>query len=414
MSKADLLNELSIDRTENSAPNGRSTWPYVLGLVLFAAAAAYWWWSRGSSDLQVTVATAQRLTDPSRAVNDAILDGSGYVTARRQATVSSKTTGKVLEVLIEEGMRVEADQVLARLDDSLPSAQLDLAEAQLSASREALNEIRVDLADAERTLRRSRELVGRKLVSQEELDSARARVDALKARISARQKDVEVSQKNVALRARELDDMTIRAPFAGMVIAKSAQPGEMISPVSAGGGFTRTGIGTLVDMDSLEIEVDVNEAYIDRVRAGQKVIARLDAYPDWQIDAEVIAIIPAADRQKATVPVRIGFLERDARILPDMGIQVSFQADRSTDQAETAPTLTGVTVPKTAVRELDGRTLVFKVTDGLASRQAVTAGGSVGSRIVVVAGLQPGDRVINPLPDTLTDGQAVVITDTPG
>ena len=408
MSKAELLHELTIDR---SAPvEEPRRWPLWLGLgiAVVAVAAAAWYFTR-SEAIPVSVVSAVAI-DLAPGTNNAILDGSGYVTARRQATVSAKTTGKVMEVLIEEGMRVEANQVLARLDDSLPKAQLELALAQLEANREALREIEVDLADARRTLNRSRELIDRKLVSQENLDQASARVDALRARLNARRKDVEVSEKNVALQQQLVDDMTIRAPFAGMVIAKAAQPGEMISPISAGGGFTRTGIGTLVDMDSLEIEVDVNEAYIDRVRPNQRVIARLDAYPDWRIPAEVIAIIPAADRQKATVPVRIGFLESDPRILPDMGIQVSFQSTEVPTTADDAPTR-GFTVPASAVRDEGERQVVFVVRDGVAQRRAVASGGTRGGTIVITGGLDASARVINPIPDELTDGAAVRLTE---
>lgn len=406
MSNAERLSELAIDRSD--APNRRPllTWTLIVVALLPVAAAGAWLWLRGGA-VAVDLAAAQPVTG-NTLQPDAVLDGTGYVTARRQATVSAKTTAKVMEVLIEEGMRVEEGQVLARLDDSVPRAQLELSRAQLAAARSGLREIEVDLADAQRTLRRSRELIDRKLVSQEVVDQADARVQALNARLAARREDVSVAQRSVTLQEQLVDDMTVRAPFAGMVIAKAAQPGEMISPITAGGGFTRTGIGTLVDMDSLEIEVDVNEAYIERVAADQPVVARLDAYPDWEIAARVIAIIPAADRQKATVPVRIAFLQRDPRILPDMGVQVSFQATGggATDQAA-SPANLGVIIPHAATRREGEKTIVYAVRDGAAQRRAITVGDRKGDHVIVRGGLSAGDRVISPLPETISDGVAV-------
>jgi len=210
-----------------------------------------------------------------------VLDATGYVTARRSATVSAKVTGKIREVRIEEGQSVAAGEVLATIDDATEQAQLELAAAQLDAARAELGEIRAQLTEADLNLRRARELAGRQLVSERELDAAVATAATLRARLETGQRNVAVGQRAVELRQRQLDDYVIRAPFAGVVIDKNAQPGEMISPISAGGGFTRTGICTIVDMYSLEIEVDVNEAYIQRVQAAQRVSATLDAYPDW-------------------------------------------------------------------------------------------------------------------------------------
>ncbi|MCB1841975.1 MAG: efflux RND transporter periplasmic adaptor subunit, partial [Halioglobus sp.] len=317
----DRLSELKIDR--NAAPmagTGR-VWVYIL-LAGAAAAAIAWYFMRpGHGAVLVTTEIARR--PPSAAAASSVLDASGYVTARREATVSSELTGKVVEVMVEEGMSVKEGQVVARLDDTTQRAQLALSAAQLTAARAALLETEAQLHAARLERDRLREIASRRLASASSVDSAEANYDALAARLEAGRKNVEVSARSVALVEESLDKMTIRAPFAGVVVSKNAQPGEMISPISAGGGFTRTGICTIVDMDSLEIEVDVNEAYIQRVKAGQRVSATLDAYPDWQIPAEVIAIVPTADRQKATVRVRIGFLERDQRVLRDMGAKVA-------------------------------------------------------------------------------------------
>ena len=256
-----------------------------------------------------------------------LLQASGYVTARRQATVSSKVTGKVIEVNVEEGMRVQAGQVLARLDDTQPRAALALAEAQAQSARQNVRENEVHLAQARTTLDRQSKLLTAGFGTQADVDAAKLDMDSTDARIGGLQQMVKVAEQAVEVQKAELDNTIIRAPFTGIATTKNAQPGEMVSPVSAGGGFTRTGICTIVDMSSLEIDVDVNENYINRVQPGQHVSAVLDAYPDWQIPARVITMVPTADRQKATVLVRIRFIALDPRILPDMGVKVTFLRD---------------------------------------------------------------------------------------
>ena len=252
--------------------------------------------------MELTEAVSTRNGGPA-----SVLDASGYVVARRQATVSAKVTGKVAEVLIEEGMSVKVGQVLATLDASTTTRQLELSQQQAAAARSELAQIKVRLAEAQRSAKRAEQLRTDKLISEAELDTLQSTVAALQAQLDASQSQVNVADANVRVQRQNIDDLTVRAPFAGVVISKDAQPGEMISPISAGGGFTRTGIATIVDMDSREIEVDVNEAFINRVTDGQKAEAVLDAYPDWTLPCHVISIVPAADRQKATVKVRIGF-----------------------------------------------------------------------------------------------------------
>ncbi len=258
-----------------------------------------------------------------------MLDATGYVVARRQATVSAKTTGKVVEVFIEEGMRVQEGQVLARLDASIPRAELALSESQLASARSSLEEMKVQIRQAELDLQRTEGLASRKLASQADLDRVQLTLQGLQARLERQQREVVVAERGVSVQRQLLDDMEIRAPFTGVVVAKAAQPGEMISPISAGGGFTRTGICTIVDMESLEVEVDVNEAYINRVQPKQPVSVALNAYPDERMPAEVIAIIPTADRNKATVRVRIALLEKNPRVLPDMGVKVAFLDEKA-------------------------------------------------------------------------------------
>src|SRR5439155_9248902 len=274
------------------------------------------------------------------------LNASGYVTARRAATVSSKVTGKVTEVLIEEGMKVKEGQVLARLDDTNVKASLRLAEAQLESAKAALAETSVRIIEADLNLRRIAALAKSSISAQAELEHAEAEAQSLKAKLEQQKSDVIVAERMAATWQQQLEDTVIRAPFGGIVTSKNAQPGEMISPMSAGGSFTRTGICTIVDMESLEIEIDVNESYINRVEPGQKVEATLDSYPDWHIPSKVIAIIPTTDRQKATVKVRVGFENLEPRILPDMGVKVAFQGAE-----EKQPARRSIMIPKSAIRQ---------------------------------------------------------------
>jgi len=334
--------------------------------------------------------------------NRTVLNASGYVVARREATVSSKVTGKVVEVLVEEGMKVEAGQVLARLDDSNVNASLHLAEAELAAAKAASAETRARVEEAERELRRVTTLMAQKVASASDLDRAEAEAKSLKARLEYQAVQIAVAEKQVALWQQQLEDTIIRAPFSGIAVSKNAQPGEMISPISAGGGFTRTGIGTIVDMNSLEIEVDVNESFINRVQSGQPVEAILDAYPDWKIPGKVIAIIPTADRQKATVKVRVGFDKLDSRILPQMGVKVAFQG-----AAESSIASGSVVVPKSAVRQDAGRDMVWVVREGRLERRAISAGNTRENEVAVTSGLSAGEKVVVEGPATLTEGSHV-------
>ena len=370
---SDLKDELAALRIEREPERGggarRLVWVVVI-VVLGAGGLALlrWVMRQGPVSLE-TVAVSQRAAGTQAAV----LNASGYVTARRRATVSSKITGKVVEVNVEEGMAVTEGQVLARLDDATLRAALALAEAQGAAAQSAVRENEVRLAEANVTLARRNQLLADTLVTQAEVDAARAEVDSLKARIGAAGEGVRVAERQIELARTNLDDTVIRAPFSGVAISKDAQPGEMVSPVSAGGGFTRTGICTIVDMRSLEIEVDVNESYINRVKPEQDVTATLDAYPDWPIPARVITMVPTADRQKATVLVRIGFRQLDPRILPDMGVKVTFLS--RTEEAD-APAARPVTlVPRTAIRTEGGQSYAFVVVGELVDRRAVKTGG---------------------------------------
>jgi RND family efflux transporter MFP subunit len=398
----DDLAALRIEREPDRTP--RRKWPWILLMLVVIAGALGWWGATRERPIDVQTAVVSARAAGTQA---AVLNASGYVTARRRATVSSKITGKVVEVNVEEGMAVREGQILARLDDASPKAALALSEAQLEAAHRAIDESAVQLEQQKITLGRVKELTARGLGTAADLDGAQAAVDATTAHIAALRQQIAVAERQVAVQRTELDNTIIRAPFSGIAISKDAQPGEMVSPVSAGGGFTRTGICTIVDMRSLEIEVDVNESYIGRVTPGQTVTAVLDAYPDWQIPAHVITTIPAADRQKATVLVRIGFEKLDPRILPDMGIKVTFLRDEDKTQPVSQQPTT--LVPKAAVRTEDGTSFVFVVHGDVAERRAVQIGGTDGDRLEVRAGLQGGERVVTAAPPTLADGATVVV-----
>jgi RND family efflux transporter MFP subunit len=403
----DDLAALRIEREPLELNRGRWVKWVVVLLLIGGAGAGVWAWMTRERPLEVEVAG---VTARAAGTQASVLNASGYVTARRRATVSSKITGKVVEINVEEGMAVREGQILARLDDATAKAALALALAQVEAARSTLRESEVRLAEAKLTLGRRERLLKEGIASQADVDQARAEADSLIARIAAAREQVLVAERQAAVQQTDLDNTIIRAPFTGVAISKDAQPGEMVSPVSAGGGFTRTGISTIVDMRSLEIEVDVNESYINRVRPQQDVTAVLDAYPDWQIPAHVITMVPTADRQKATVLVRIGFKELgDPRILPDMGVKVTFLRDADDAASPAAATAVSL-VPKAAVVEDSGRSYVFVVKQDTVERRAIQTGGADGDRLEVVAGLSAGDRVVVSPPPTLAEGARIVIT----
>jgi RND family efflux transporter MFP subunit len=414
--QGNLLRQLRIDPKERdgTAPSARSRTPYiaagVVAAALLAGALAYWKWH--SRPFVVEVATALA---PSAAQGPtAILQASGYVTARREAAVSAQITGTVREVLIEEGEHVKAGQVLARLDSSAYEAGVAQARAQLRAAQALEAQFTAQLAQARRDTQRNQDLIDRNLVSHQALETAQTQQDTLAAQLEVQRKQIELAQ--AALRGAEvqLDYCTVRAPFDGVIVAKSAQAGEIISPISAGGGFTRTGVGTIVDMDSLEIEVDVNEAYIHRVVAQQPAQALLDAYPDWNIPAHVIAIIPTADRNKATVKVRVALDQKDPRILPDMGVRVSFlEADsaRAASGAPAPPAIDGVLVPNSALVTGGGTEgAVVYVVEGDVARAHPVQGGQAFGDLRAVTGLSAGMRVVRSPPPGMHDGARVSVS----
>jgi len=351
----------------------------------------------------VEVAVAQKAA----AGRPALLNASGYVTPRRRATIAAKITGRVTRVNFDEGMHVPEGFVLATLDDSDARRALDSAKADRNSAQAAIADFEVQLKNAEIELRRARQLLAAGVQTQEAMDNATMAADSLRAKIALAKEQVAASEARIGEAQQGVDNCVIRAPFDGIVVSKDAQVGEMVSPISAGGGFTRTGIATIVDMNSNEIEVDVNEAYIARVVPGQSVTAVLDAYPDWQIPSRVRTVIPTADRQKATVKVRISFLKLDPRILPDMGIKVTFLGDEP--EPKNGSDAPGALVPQAAVRDDQGKKIVFLVKDEHLERRAVSVGNARGSDDEILAGVVGGDTVVVKGPANLHDGQAIEI-----
>ena len=395
------LDGLRIARPAAEASRRRTPLLVLAGVALAAIAAAIWLFTReGAKEVRVAKATAV-----ASSARGAVLNASGYVTARRQATVSSKVTGKVTDVFVEEGMQVKAGQELARLDADYASKGLALTQAEARAAASALEETRVRIREAQLDYDRAERLSRSEISSRADLDRARAQLDAIQARLVAQADQLSTARRQVDLQRQSVEDTIIRAPFEGIVVSKDAQPGEMISPVSAGGGFTRTGICTIVDMSSLEIEVDVNEAYINRVHPNQKVEAVLDAYPDWRIPAHVITAVPTADRQKATVKVRIALDQRDQRVLPDMGVKVTF----ITDQPQSATEI--VEVPRPAIRRDGEQDVVYVARDGKVERRAVRVDSAQGDTARISSGVNEGEMVVVAGP-ALADGEKVkVLTD---
>jgi RND family efflux transporter MFP subunit len=407
--KSALLGQLKIDRGPEDSGDGSSAGKWIaLAIVVLLIAAALAWWLMKPGGLPVKAVSVQAAGGSSGGPAS-LLDASGYVVARRTATVSAKITGKVTEVLIEEGQHVDAGQIVGRLDDTNIRAGYDQSKAQLAYAGAARDQVQVQLANAQRDYERKKQLFAQHFVSQADVDNAQTTLDDLKAQLNTAARNVDVSRQGIEVSQKSLDDTVVRAPFAGVITVKAAQVGEIVSPLSAGGGFTRTGMGTIVDMDSLEVEVDVNESFIGRVSAGQPASIKLNAYPDWEIPAEVIAIIPTADRAKATVKVRVGFKQKgDPRVLPDMGARVSFMS--ATPEPRSAnPVRPGVLVPADAVQAQGDSGVVWVVLDDKLERRAVRLGARSGDKLTVLAGLSAGERVAIGDASKFEDGVKVVV-----
>jgi len=356
--------------------------------------------------VEVTTARAAGGSDQVTALN-----ASGYVTPRRRATVAAKITGRVTGVFFDEGNNVKEGQLLTTLDDSDVQKSLLAARADKESAAAGIADQQVQLRLAEIQLRRTQGLVDAKVQTEEALDNAKATVDSLKAKIALTRQQILGAEARIAEAQQAVDNCTIRAPFAGRIVSKDAQIGEMVSPISAGGGFTRTGIATIVDMKSNEIEVDVNEAYIAKVKERQKVEAKLDAYPEEKdkYSAHVRTVIPSADRQKATVKVRISFDKLDDKILPDMGVKVAFLEDEAPKKKDPNAVVAKAIIPMSAVRKEGGSQYVLLVKNEAVERRGVTLGTERGTDVDVLAGVNPGDSIVVKGPENLKDGQGVEI-----
>ncbi len=405
--KSALLEQLRLKRSD-STQESRSALPWILAGALVLLLGGLAWYIFGTAPEAMVRAAVAQATSGGAASSASLLDASGYVVARREATVSSKITGKVLEVLIEEGQRVAASEVLARLDDSNARARLEQANAQIDQAQANLHAAQIALDDARPIYQREEQERKQALISAQDFDSAKATYNAAETAFTVAQRAAAVARATVVVAQRDEDDTVVRAPFAGVVTVKAAQPGEMVSPISAGGGFTRTGIGTIVDMDSLEVEVDVNENFITRVQAGQPVTIRLNAYPDWAIAGEVIAIIPTADRSKATVKVRVAFKQKDPRILPEMGARVSFLENAGAAGEARTAVRRAVVVPPEAVQAHGAAGTVFILHDDRVEARSVKLGAQSAQGQVVLSGIDAGARLAIPLGGApLHDGEKV-------
>jgi RND family efflux transporter MFP subunit len=375
----------------------------VLGAIVIIAGLAFAFRNQTPA---VEVVTAQK---PEAGGRSAILNASGYVTPRRRATIAAKITGRVTGVFFDEGTHVHAGQLLATLDDSDTKRALDSAKADRNASQAAIADFQVQLKFAQIQLRRADQLQKAGVQTQEQLDTASTNADSLKAKIELAKQQVESTEARIREAQQAVDNCVINAPYDGIVVSKDAQVGEMVSPISAGGGFTRTGIATIVDMNSNEIEVDVNESYIARVKDRQKVTAILDAYPNWEIPSHVRTVIPTADRQKATVKVRISFDKLDPRILPDMGIKVTFLSDEPLKKVDANAPVVAALLPNEALHDESGKKIVFLVKNDRLERRAVSVGNTQGSQTEILSGIVAGDAVVVKGPANLQDGQTVEI-----
>lgn len=400
--RSSLLRELRVERDVAPLPRARRRGlgrRLILTLLMLGAMAGLWiaWVTHESVPVHAAIARPAASSGPS-----SLLDASGYVIAERQATVSAKVTGKLVEVPIDEGQRVEQGQILARIDDSNASAALDQARASVGEARANLAAAKVAAADGLPTYLRSKRQAAEGLITPEAFDNAKATYDAARAHLDVAEQQLEVAGANLFSAQRNLDDYTVRAPFAGVITAKNAQPGEVVSPLATG-GFTRTGIATLVDMASLGIEVDVSENFINRIHRDQPAIATLNAYPDRPMRATVTAVIPTADQSKATVKVRLAFATKDPRILPQMGIRVSFLDDAS----GAADLSSSVVVPPEAVRGIGDNGVVYAIRGDTVKARPVRLGARTADGQMVLSGLSSGERIAIGDMDRLKDGAKI-------
>jgi RND family efflux transporter MFP subunit len=411
-SKTELLDQLRIDRTQAPQPQGAGTrrrWLVIGTLVVLAAGAGVWFWLFTSSHDGIPVhpvlAKAVATSADGISTGGSLLDASGYVVALRQATVSAKAIYKVNDLLVQEGQAVKQGQVIARLDDSNARAALEQSKAQVQQLQAALAAAKIADEDARPTYLRNQKQLGEGLISPEAFDASKSAYDAAHTAELVAEGNLAVAKAAVEVNQRFEDDTVIKAPFDGVVTVKNAQPGEIVSPQFSGGG----GIAKIVDMDSLEVDVDVSENFIHRVHSQQPATITLDAYPEWQIPAEVIAVIPTADRSKATVKVRVGFKQKDARIVPEMGARVAFLDDAHESRANSRAPTAGVVVPPEAVQANGDSGIVFVINGNTVEKRTVRLGTRTADGQTILAGVQAGTLLATGDLSKLADGSKVHI-----
>ncbi len=414
--RAELLERLRIDRGEGPATTTlprRWKGPVIIGIIvlllLLGGGAAVWYFIADSDAVPVKSAIAAAVpTQAGPAAGRTLLDASGYVVALRQASVSANSIYKVNELLVQAGDTVKKDQVLARLDDSKTKAALEQSQAQVKQLSAVLDAARVQAADLRPGFVRDQAQLKEGLVSQDAFDAAKATYDAAEQAVTVAEQNLAVAKASAVLNQRYQDDTIVRSPFDGVVTIKSAQPGEIVSPQFSGGG----GVAKIVDMDSLEVDVDVSENFISRVHPKQPASITLNAYPDWHIPAEVIAIVPTADRSKATVEVRVAFKQKDARVLPEMGARVSFQDDAPPTASNSAPAVvsSAVVVPPEAVQTEGDNSAVFVIDGHTVQRHVVQLGVKDSTGQTILSGLDSGATVAIGDFTKLHDGVRIKVT----
>jgi len=394
--KAALLDQLRMDRTASPprrAAGSRRGWLIgISAIAALGAAAGVWIFASTPGGIQVHTVLAKALATGvgGTSTGGSLLDASGYVVALREATVSGKAIYKVNEVLVQEGQAVKQGQVIARLDDTNVRAALEQSKAQVKQLEAALAAAKLAAADARPIFQRNQTQLAEGLISPQTFDVSKSSYDAAQSSVLIAAGNLAVAKASVDINQRYEDDTIIKAPFDGVVTVKNAQPGQIVSPQFSGGG----GIARIVDMDSLEVDVDVSENFITRVHSKQPATIMLNAYPDWQIPAEVIEVIPTADRSKATVKVRIGFKQKDSRILPEMGARVAFLDDAPRSRAAGSSLAPGVLVPPEAVQANGDTGTVFVINGDLIERRTVRLGTRNANGQTILAGLEPGASVV--------------------
>lgn len=397
------LGKLRIDRGQAGASEGQRralVWVAALAVVAALFVVAVLLYMRGAGGTEVRVAPVEVSGGGSGSVG---ITANGYVVARTRASVSSRISGRLASLAVEEGSVVRRNQVLAVLENADYEAALAQAEADSVRVDAQVKEAEATRDQLRRDLARSRELLARNLEPKRTVEDLESQLAGAEARVGVQRAQVAASRASIAYARANLENTYIRAPFDGTVLRKDAEVGEVVAPVATGGGLTRGAVVTMADLKTLEVEVDVNEAYIAQIRDDQPARIVLDAYPSASFSGTVRQIVPTADRQKATVQVKVSITDRDPRILPEMGARVEFL---SADTV-TASTPSRVFVPADAVRTEGAATIVWVVREGRVARVVIEAGPVSGGRREVRSGLSGGERVVVGNADGLTDGDKV-------